>query len=110
MQSHWWSWLQKPVHGPLYGSPNATLKIWLPGRFHHEGRSAVQVIWPAVQRPPTQRLPSLSKCLAKRPSLRAKSMNVTCSFDFGLTNQSSFTAGLPCSDSRSLIRSPLRGS
>src|SRR5262245_49338745 len=55
-------------------------------------------------------LPSLSKCLAKRPSLRAKSMNVTSSFVFGFLNQSSFTAGLPCSDSRDLIVSPLRGS
>src|SRR5262249_26357656 len=40
-------------------------------------------------------LPSLSKCLAKRPSLRAKSMNETSSPVLGFLYQSSFTAGLP---------------
>ena len=45
-------------------------------------------------------LPCLSKCLANRPSLRAKSMKSTCSPVFGLVHQSSVTAGLPCSDRR----------
>src|SRR5438477_19009 len=55
-------------------------------------------------------LPSLSKCLAKRPSLRAKSMKLTSSLVFGFTYQSSLTAGLPWSDMRSLMVLPLRGS
>src|SRR5262249_26001203 len=54
--------------------------------------------------------PSRSKCLENRPSLRAKSMNVTSSFVFGLTNQSPLTFGLPCNDSRCLTVSPARGS
>src|SRR4051794_20398635 len=40
-------------------------------------------------------LPSLSKCLEKRPSLRAKSMKLTSSLVLGFLNQSSLTAGLP---------------
>src|SRR5262249_7894301 len=55
-------------------------------------------------------LPSLSKCFANRPSLRAKSMNVTSSPVFGFLNQSSFTPGLPCNERRFLIVSPARGS
>src|SRR5262245_55955907 len=54
--------------------------------------------------------PSLSKCFTNRPSLRAKSMNVTSCFVLGSTNQSSFTFGLPCNDSRFLTVSPCRGS
>src|SRR5262249_24617306 len=55
-------------------------------------------------------LPSLSKCLAKRPSLRAKSMKVTSWFVFGWTYQSPFMFGLPIRLSRDFTVSPARGS
>ena len=42
--------------------------------------------------------------------LRQKSMKSTFSFVLGLVHQSSFMAGFPCSDSRFLIVSPVRGS
>ena len=47
--------------------------------------------------------PDGPKCGAKRPSLRAKARKSTGS-PAGVLDQSSRTAGLPCSDSRSLIR------
>src|SRR5439155_20086299 len=53
-------------------------------------------------------LPSLSKCLAKRPSLRAKSMKLTSSLVLGFLNQSSLPAGLPCRVGFSLTLSRLR--
>jgi len=52
--------------------------------------------------------PSLSKCLAKRPSVRAKVMKLTTSPVLGMTYQSSFMAGFPCRLRRSFMRSPLR--
>src|SRR5271157_5128412 len=55
-------------------------------------------------------LPSRSKCLENRPSLRAKSMKVTGSLVLGLTYQSSLADGLPCRERRSLMVFPLRGS
>src|SRR5579862_7101433 len=47
-------------------------------------------------------LPSLSKCLVKRPSERANVTKSTASPVLGLTYQSSFTFGLPARLSRSL--------